>query len=102
MSFQTARGHFIDPPHVPSIPGTLSQPVQAGFSGQSVLCPGREVLAGRGHTPRVGGDRAWHGGPPDRRGDPAGWAGLSGWAQHVTSEPGSVGGGGGAALGAWG
>lgn len=52
-------------------------------------------------TPSVGGERNWPGGPPEPRGDWAGWAGLSGWAEHVTLPAGPAE-RWGWALGAWG
>lgn len=76
---QTAGGHFIGPP-----PHTDSGNCVAVVctAPQGFPCWGRWLLSGQ-ECPSVG-EGNWPERPPETRGDRAGWAGLSGWAEHVT------------------
>lgn len=94
----------LPPPPSPSPPPGESRLSAAAAGAAPPLRTGRpESAVGfslAGNAPRVGGERDRKGRPPEQRGDPAGCAGLSGWAQHVTAQPGSAGGGGARAPGA--
>ena len=76
---QTAGWHFIGPP-----PRTDSWNCVAVVctATKGFLCWGCRALSGE-ECPSAG-EGNWPDRLPETRGDRAGWAGLSGWAEHVT------------------